>query len=68
MISIFSDASQAMCLHDIYLTIQKWFPYFQQKEIGVTWQNSIRHNLSLNKCFQRLNTYLPTKVMAGLLG
>ena len=62
MISIYSDPTQAMCLHDIYMTIQKWFPYFQQKEIGVTWQNSIRHNLSLNKCFQRLNTYLPTKV------
>lgn len=64
MISIYSDAAQAMCLHDIYLTIQKWFPYFQRREIGATWQNSIRHNLSLNKCFQRLNTYLPTKVRA----
>ena len=67
MISIFSDPTQAMCLHDIYMTIQKWFPYFQQKEIGVTWQNSIRHNLSLNKCFQRLNTYLPTKVSTQCL-
>merc|ERR1719244_1392592 len=54
MIAIFCDANKQMCLNDIYLTIKRWFPYFQQKAVGVTWQNSIRHNLSLNRCFKRL--------------
>ena len=54
MITIFSGPSDSMCLNDIYQFIKKWFPYFQQ-DIGVTWQNSIRHNLSLNKCFIRLD-------------
>jgi hypothetical protein len=55
MISIFCDFNKQMCLNDIYLTIKKWFPYYQQKSVGVTWQNSIRHNLSLNRCFSRLS-------------
>ena len=55
MLAIFSDPSGAICLNDIYLTIRKWFPYFRQRSIGLTWQNSIRHNLSLNKCFWRLD-------------
>jgi len=54
MIAICCDANKQMCLNDIYLTIKKWFPYYQQKAVGVTWQNSIRHNLSLNRCFKRL--------------
>ena len=55
MISIFCDFNRQMCLNDIYLTIKRWFPYYQQKSVGVTWQNSIRHNLSLNRCFKRLS-------------
>ena len=55
MLAIFSDPSGAICLNDIYMTIRKWFPYFRQRSIGLTWQNSIRHNLSLNKCFWRLD-------------
>ena len=55
MLAIFSDPSGAICLNDIYMNIRKWFPYFRQRSIGLTWQNSIRHNLSLNKCFWRLD-------------
>jgi len=55
MLAIFSDPSGAICLNDIYMNIRKWFPYFRQRTIGLTWQNSIRHNLSLNKCFWRLD-------------
>jgi len=55
MIAIFCDCNKQMCLNDIYLTIKRWFPYYQQKAVGVTWQNSIRHNLSLNRCFSRLS-------------
>ena len=68
MLAIFSDPSGAICLNDIYKNIRKWFPYFRQRNIGLTWQNSIRHNLSLNKCFRRLdNNGAPTKVCLNIL-
>ena len=51
MIAIFCEPSLQVCLNDIYLTIKHWFPYYQQRSVGLTWQNSVRHNLSLNKCF-----------------
>ena len=54
MVAIFCEPSLQMCLNDIYRTIKQWFPYYQQRQVGLTWQNSVRHNLSLNKCFQRL--------------
>ena len=65
MVAIVSDPAGAICLNDIYINIRRFFPYFQQKTIGLTWQNSIRHNLSLNKCFRRLDNNgsgTPTKV------
>ena len=65
MVAIVSDPTGAICLNDIYINIRRFFPYFQQKTIGLTWQNSIRHNLSLNKCFRRLDNNgsgTPTKV------
>ena len=59
MIAIFCEPSLQVCLNDIYLTIKHWFPYYQQRSVGLTWQNSVRHNLSLNKCFRRLAPHLP---------
>ena len=69
MVAIVSDPTGAICLNDIYNNIRRFFPYFQQKTIGLTWQNSIRHNLSLNKCFRRLDNNgsgTPTKVRLTL--
>ncbi|KAG0715911.1 Forkhead box protein N3 [Chionoecetes opilio] len=44
--------SKALPVKDIYAWILDHFPYFRNAPTG--WKNSVRHNLSLNKCFRKV--------------
>ncbi|CAF0847545.1 unnamed protein product [Didymodactylos carnosus] len=50
--AILSTPSQRMTLNEIYHSITEKYPYF--KTAPPKWKNSIRHNLSLNKCFKKV--------------
>ncbi|XP_059480340.1 forkhead box protein N3-like [Neocloeon triangulifer] len=51
--AIEDSATQKLPVKDIYAWIVDHFPYFQGAPTG--WKNSVRHNLSLNKCFKKVD-------------
>ncbi|KAF7278613.1 uncharacterized protein LOC143191359 isoform X2 [Rhynchophorus ferrugineus] len=50
--AIEDSLQKALPVKEIYAWILDHFPYFKNAPTG--WKNSVRHNLSLNKCFQKV--------------
>lgn len=50
--AIENSDQKALPVKEIYAWILDHFPYFKNAPTG--WKNSVRHNLSLNKCFQKI--------------
>ena len=50
--AIMESSNQQLLLSEIYDWMINQFQYFKNDKIGV-WKNSVRHNLSVNKCFKR---------------
>ena len=51
--AIEDSPTRKLPVKDIYNWITERFPYFQNAPLG--WKNSVRHNLSLNKCFMKVD-------------
>lgn len=61
--AIASNCERKLTLGGIYKFITERFPFYRDKK-DKKWQNSIRHNLTLNDCFMKLPRE-PGKVSTG---
>ncbi|KIJ29651.1 hypothetical protein M422DRAFT_188121, partial [Sphaerobolus stellatus SS14] len=50
--AILGSPKQRLTIREIYKAIENKFPYFRTTEVN--WKDSIRHNLSLNKLFEKV--------------
>ncbi|KAF8793607.1 forkhead box protein N3-like [Argiope bruennichi] len=63
--AIEDSINKALPVKDIYNWILTHFPYFQNAPTG--WKNSVRHNLSLSKCFRKVEKEKGQNVGKGSL-
>ncbi|KAJ7936478.1 fork head domain-containing protein, partial [Mycena leptocephala] len=49
--AILGSPKQRLSVHEIYLAMEEKFPYYQTTEVN--WKHSVRHQLSLNRLFER---------------
>lgn len=52
-----NSRSGSLPVNEIYNFMTEHFPYFKTAPAG--WKNSVRHNLSLNKCFEKVDKPAP---------
>ncbi|KAI0359951.1 winged helix DNA-binding domain-containing protein, partial [Trametes cingulata] len=53
-LAILGSPSKRLTLQEIYHALEERFEWFRMNRHDKSWQNSIRHNLSLYKCFRRM--------------
>ncbi|XP_012629430.2 forkhead box protein N3 isoform X2 [Microcebus murinus] len=63
--AIEDSPSKRLPVKDIYNWILEHFPYFANAPTG--WKNSVRHNLSLNKCFKKVDKERSQSIGKGSL-
>ncbi|KAI9057306.1 winged helix DNA-binding domain-containing protein, partial [Trametes sanguinea] len=54
-LAILGSPNKRLTLQEIYLALEHRFEWFRNNRHDKSWQNSIRHNLSLYKCFRRMS-------------
>ncbi|XP_023279823.1 forkhead box protein N1-like isoform X1 [Seriola lalandi dorsalis] len=60
-----SSKTGSLPVSEIYSFMTEHFPYFKTAPDG--WKNSVRHNLSLNKCFEKVENKNGTSSRKGCL-
>ncbi|XP_016065581.1 PREDICTED: forkhead box protein N3 isoform X1 [Miniopterus natalensis] len=63
--AIEDSPAKRLPVKDIYNWILEHFPYFANAPTG--WKNSVRHNLSLNKCFKKVDKERSQSIGKGSL-
>ncbi|EJF64747.1 hypothetical protein BD309DRAFT_839469, partial [Dichomitus squalens] len=53
-LAILGSPNKRLTLQEIYQALEERFEWFALNKDDKSWQNSIRHNLSLYKCFRRI--------------